>query len=174
MRDVFWKYLDILVLEACMSAFIWAVIWVFGFIILTILSVQAGIPTQTTALALTFAVVLGHLPKFVAMFLGTDTDFQNFKKEYAQFSLRNAEWLRAFIAGGLICYLMFHIVPKRLDALKMDIDPTTVVGFMETSWNQLWGSSYIVRYSSGIWLAAEKPLRRNVMKGSYKSSHNLY
>ena len=136
--DVFWKYLDILVLKACVSAFIWAVVWVFGFIMLTILSVKAGIPTQTTALALTFAVVLGHLPKFVAMFVGTDTDFQDFKEEFAQFSLRNARWGRMLIASGLISYLIFYIVPERLDALKANVDPTTVVGFVEVSWNQLW------------------------------------
>ena len=137
MRDVFWKYIDIFVLKACMSAFIWAVIWVCGFIILTMLSVQAGIPTQTTALALTFAVVLRHLPKFAAMFLGTDTDFRNFKENFAQYSLRNAEWFWMFIAGGLILVLIFYVVPERLDALKINVDPTTVVGFVETSWNQL-------------------------------------
>ena len=89
-HDWFWRVLDIVILAAGVSAVIWSFFWSLGFVLLVLLSKRFGVPTETSALAISFAVLLGHLPKFASNLFGTDTDFEDFVARVGRHSLQDA------------------------------------------------------------------------------------
>ena len=132
--DNFWKYCDVLILGAALSAAIWSIVWLFGFGILIALSVSYNLPTETTAMAISFAVLLGHLPKFIATFLGTDTDFQDFREQIGSFSLRHVPWRRVIMAATLIWLIMSILIPGRVSVLVTPIEPLDIGPFVEVTY----------------------------------------
>ncbi len=128
--QTFWKYADIFVLGAGFSTVIWCSVWLLGFFTLIAFSLKLGIPTETSALIISLTVLLGHLPKYVAMFVGTDTDFQDFRTRIGEFSLKYVPWRRFSLSTLLIAYLIYVVFPDKISVMKTTVQPYDLTEFV--------------------------------------------
>lgn len=135
--DLFWLFINLLVLGAFLSSAIWCVVWFVGFLILSLINGSFGISTNTTAFIVTVTVLLGHLPKFVAMLFGTDTDFQDFRSIISKFSLRNLAWGRLIFSAFLIWYLVAIELPVAYNNLNVPFDSLKLLELWGATWQNI-------------------------------------
>ncbi len=122
LKDRLRLILNLLMYGAGVSALVWCGVWFVGFFTLSLIIGSFGMSTNTSAFIITLTVLLGHLPKFVAMFLGTDTDFQNLRSILSKSNFESIPYWRLLLTAGLITYLVAVELPAAYPELSNSFD----------------------------------------------------